>query len=326
MEKSYNNEIFKTRSGGSVKISDSVRALISSYIVSEKSERSYSTTVNGDAYIGEVIICCTDSGLKDGFNRVVWETPDPNGVRFVYSHQFGSPHSFDSGRIELFTPTIKVGNRVLTLEPDGKIIVPEGMIAVYEWGYDIKQHGHFDNFVAYTSGYSVESTAKFLENGEELKVRRTDQKGYNDKYYLVRNNGGKVLETLHPEQIAAQKKFASDQIDAIVEMGYSQKTAVSVMKTAGPGNCVAAAQWADYATKKISSDLLDCVLKGAQGSNGFGWERMKNAIEALGIKAPTASSSTGFFQILKGAHIAIVFGKLRKEKPVLEEILEEEVY
>ncbi len=325
MEKTFDNVTFKTRSGGSIKISETVRELISDHIISEKSERSYSTTVNGDAYIGEVIICCTDSGLKDGFNRVVWETPDPDGVRFVYSHQFGSPHSFDSGRIELFNPTINVGNRVLTLESDGKVIVPEGMVAVTEWGYDLQQHGYVSHVGVYPSGYSVDATSKFLENGEGLKVRRTDHKGYNGKYYLVRNIDGVPSETLHPEQIAAQKKFASDQIDKIVEMGYSKKTAVSIMKSAGPGNCVAAAKWADYASQSISVDLLDCVLKGAQGTNGFGWDRMKGVIQALGIQVPSTYTSTEFFQLLKGAHIAVVFGKARKEEPELEVVLEEEV-
>lgn len=116
-------------------------------------------------------------------------------------------------------------------------------------------------------------------------------------------------EEYRAEQKEAGKAFARQQIEKLKEMGFSQKTAVNIMKSAGPGRCVAAADWAIYAAKIIDSiDLLDCVLCGKGGTHKFGKERMEGVIEALGLTPPHESSSAGFFAILSGAHTALVEG------------------
>lgn len=303
----FQERSFTTGSGGTIAVADDVREKIGEHIVAENSERAYNTTANGWAYRGEIIIRCADTGLKDDSGRTVWETP--NGVRFVYRYRSGDPYRFDSGRIALYTPTREIKGRVLPLEPDGTVVIPEGMIAVRKWDYNVQTYGWRTGFNTFPSGEKVDPKFTFLDNGEEIKVSATDHLGYNSKDYRVYNNNGKPEVTLHPDEVASQKQFARDQIDKIVKIGFSRKTAVAIMKAAGPGKCVAAAKWAIYAVETLGDvDLLDCVLCGAGGTHGFGWGRMESVIDSLGLEPPEASSSTAFFKVLNGAHVAIIAG------------------
>lgn len=303
----YQEKAFMTEAGGRIAVADDVRGKIGEYILAEDSQKAYETVACGTAYSGSIIIRCADTGIKDDLNRTVWEVP--NGTRFVYRYYNGSSQGFDRGRIALYSPTREVKGRTLTLEPDGTVIIPQGMIAVRTWGYNVQGYGSRGLFSTFSSGEKVDPKYIFLDNGEELKVFATDYLGYNEKAYRVFNNNGKPEVLLHPDEVVAQKQFARDQIAKVVEMGFSRKTAVAVMKAAGPGKCVEAAKWAIYAVENNGNvDLLDCVLCGTGGTHGFGWGRMANAIAGLNLDPPSASSSRAFHKLLAGAHVAIVAG------------------
>ena len=295
----YLEKKFETGSGGAIKLSEEVREKIGEYIISEKSVESYNTVANGHAYCGEATIICEKSQQKDDYGRTVYVTP--NEIQFVYKYQNGDANNFDSGRISLFSPIRNVKGKELFLETDGTIIVPDGMIAVRVW--DITDM----DFQTFGAGETVKlPESEFFLSGESRKFIKTDHDGV-DREYLVNNVNGKAEITLHPDQIKSQKKFAEEQIEKLKEMGFPGGVAYAIMKASGPGHCVTATKWAIYAFEKINSqDLLDCVLSGMGGRNSFGWDRMKGAIEALGLKAPSLSSSTAFFKVLKGAHIAIL--------------------
>lgn len=121
------------------------------------------------------------------------------------------------------------------------------------------------------------------------------------------------------EKKAEGKAFARSQIDKLVEMGFSRGRAVSIMKAAGPGRCIQAVEWAQYALDTIGSvDALDCLLSGAGGTNGFGKDRMEEVLRAFGLEPPYVSSSTALFAILRGAHAALLAG-LPAREPVGED-------
>jgi hypothetical protein len=125
------------------------------------------------------------------------------------------------------------------------------------------------------------------------------------------------------EKKAEGKTFARSQIEKLVLMGFSRIRAVKIMKAAGPGRCIEAVEWAQYALDTVGSvDALDCLLSGAGGTNGFGKYRMECALRTFGLEPPSASSSGALFAILRGAKEAILSGVLT---PASEESSEAEV-
>lgn len=130
--------------------------------------------------------------------------------------------------------------------------------------------------------------------------------------------GRQVLEEARAEleavRKAERKAFARTQINKLVEMGFSRGRAVNIMKAAGPGRCVDAVEWAQYALDTIGSvDALDCLLSGAGGTNSFGKDRMEGALRAFGLEPPNVSSSGALFAILRGAHAALLAGLPARE-------------
>jgi hypothetical protein len=114
------------------------------------------------------------------------------------------------------------------------------------------------------------------------------------------------------EKRAEGKAFARSQIDKLVEMGFSRSRAVNIMKAAGPGRCIQAVKWAQYALDTIGSvDALDCLLSGAGGTNGFGKDRMEGALKAFGLEPPSVSSSAALFAVLRGAKAALLTSVLK---------------
>lgn len=65
--------------------------------VSRSSSFRYSTTANGDAYRGEIVVCCLKTNLKDAKDRAIYITP--KGQCFVFSYFPGDPSSFDGGSL-----------------------------------------------------------------------------------------------------------------------------------------------------------------------------------------------------------------------------------
>jgi len=132
------------------------------------------------------------------------------------------------------------------------------------------------------------------------------------------------------EKKAKGKAFARSQIDKLVEMGFSRGCAVKIMRTAGPGRCIQAVEWAYKARDIIAGryrnawgeaeeasngerlaaavDALDCLLSGAGGTNGFGKDRMKGVLRAFGLEPPSVSSSRALFRVLAGAKAALLAG------------------
>jgi len=64
---------------------------------------AYRTTANGDAYSGEVVILCRETGAKDSNGKKIYVTPE--GVTFVFRYWSGSPSCFDGGVLE--SPKLK---------------------------------------------------------------------------------------------------------------------------------------------------------------------------------------------------------------------------
>jgi len=59
-------------------------------------ERAYSTSGPlGDAYSGEVIIRCKETGVWDKYDRPIYLSE--GGKAFVYEYKAGSPADFDRG-------------------------------------------------------------------------------------------------------------------------------------------------------------------------------------------------------------------------------------
>lgn len=85
----YSNKSFSCRSGGS----PANKAGVSE--VHRANEFAYSTTANGDAYRGEVVVLCKDTGTTDVEGNTIYITPE--GVVFVFEYHAGSASSFDRG-------------------------------------------------------------------------------------------------------------------------------------------------------------------------------------------------------------------------------------
>lgn len=127
-----------------------------------------------------------------------------------------------------------------------------------------------------------------------------------------------------------QQEFAARRMRELVGQGLSQKEAELVLRAAGPVCCLKAAEWGKQVfehlmrplkngyggteAEKIPAeerrfaviDLLDCLLTGVGGRNGFGKERMERALRALNIAPPDAPSSIALFAVLRGARALIV--------------------
>jgi hypothetical protein len=88
----FTNKSFTARSGGAP------RNNIGLPEVHRGNEFRYRTTANGDAYEGEVVILCNDTGTKDRNGKTIYSTPQ--GQVFVYRYHGGSAESFDYGSFE----------------------------------------------------------------------------------------------------------------------------------------------------------------------------------------------------------------------------------
>lgn len=189
----------------------------------------------------------------------------------------------------------------------------------------------------------VNSIRAILESGDldESSLAKLDSVVAKAVRFVVYNNETaeqrlKVFEEAESERQAAikaaGKEFAKQQIAKLKELGFRDKAAYSVLKAAGPGLAVVAAEWAIGAVKELASryvrknywgeaeeaseserlgaarDALDCLLGNAGGTHGFGKGRMESALRAIGVEPPSASSSGALFAILRGAKEAIVSG------------------
>ncbi len=189
---------------------------------------------------------------------------------------------------------------------EDNVIIPIGMIAVKRWDFDIPNYLQQYRFQVFHQGEVVSFYGTtFLLDGEEEKVFERRRAICTE--YLIRNEGGIANKAIHPDQIAKGKAFAREQAEELMRMGFSKTAAYNILKVAGPGKCVEAALWAQYALEKIPSvDLWDCILCGVGGTYRFGKERMEKAIAATGVCPPLAANSRGFFAILAGAHVAML--------------------
>ena len=66
-------------------------------VISKSADFKYSTTANGDAYRGELILRCRKIDQWDRDNLQIYE--HENGEVFVFKHWSGSASSFDGGAI-----------------------------------------------------------------------------------------------------------------------------------------------------------------------------------------------------------------------------------
>jgi len=87
----YENISFTTLSGGAPENRVNIPE------INRNNSFKYSTTSCGDAYKGEVVICCRNTGTKDYKDREIYITPD--GVVFTFSYVSGDPSSFDCGAL-----------------------------------------------------------------------------------------------------------------------------------------------------------------------------------------------------------------------------------
>jgi len=118
-----------------------------------------------------------------------------------------------------------------------------------------------------------------------------------------------------------RKKYAQDQVRFLKDQGITNQLRVSrIFKAAGPGQIQEAWKLTEQASTQVRKDLLDCILTGVQGSQDFGWERMKVVLEDAGFKAPEASSSRAFFRTLDGAMEILVPDSYEFTEQELKEI------
>jgi hypothetical protein len=66
-------------------------------ILYTNTEFAYTTTANGGAYHGEVVVRCRKTPAKDSKGRTIYE--DENGTLFVFTYAHGDASSFDSGSL-----------------------------------------------------------------------------------------------------------------------------------------------------------------------------------------------------------------------------------
>lgn len=88
----FENNSFQCRSGGAPSNKVGVPEVHRSECF------AYRTTANGNAYSGEVVVLCRDTGAKDANGNKIFITPE--GIAFVFYYWFGSPYSFDGGILE----------------------------------------------------------------------------------------------------------------------------------------------------------------------------------------------------------------------------------
>jgi len=189
-----------------------------------------------------------------------------------------------------------------------KVTIPAGKILVLLISYNVQQYGYYNGYHVVGAGEEVTpadmKNGTLLAEGEATKVHQTNSLGYQGKDYLVRNVGGQSQATLHPDEVAKQKKFAADQIAKITAMGFSHAKAVAIMRAAGPGLCVKSAEWAKKTLKTVNHDLLEAVLRGCDGKQ-FGFRRAADTIRQLGVEPPEFYKATPFFKFTAGALAAM---------------------
>jgi len=117
-----------------------------------------------------------------------------------------------------------------------------------------------------------------------------------------------------------KKNFAKAQLQFLREKGITDGLRLSrVFKAAGPGQVQESWSLANQAQDPVKKDLLDCILTGAGGCQGFGKERMEASLKAAGFTPPQASSAKAFFRILDGAMEILVPGSYEfTEEEVME--------
>jgi hypothetical protein len=149
---------------------------------------------------------------------------------------------------------------------------------------------------------SVADIISYNNGGPATRQQIAEAEGYMEKYLSIKG--------FDPE---AQKKkegreFARAQVDKIIAMGFPKGRAVAIMKAAGPGRAVEAAEWAIKAYSVIpNADAFDVVLGNISGTNGFGKDRVLSVLSVLGFPVPAeeSASSRRVFAVLAGARVAI---------------------
>ena len=96
----YEHLTFRTRSGGSIANKAGIKE---EEIIHKDSTFAYSTTANGSAFKGEVVVEARPLGVVDHNGNYIYETP--SGTVFVYFYVGGSAACFDHG--ELRSPVME---------------------------------------------------------------------------------------------------------------------------------------------------------------------------------------------------------------------------
>lgn len=156
-----------------------------------------------------------------------------------------------------------------------------------------------------------------LAPGEEVVIEEVIQKGGGAfpkvTSQIVRNLDG-LLVTEDPEK-EAKRAYAREVFNALCEEGLHAKCVRALFAVCGPSGALEALQWVKGAFEALGGntpatrDALDCVLKGARGTNYFGKDRQCAVLAVLGL--PTTGykcvgGSGHFFRVLEGAHMLIL--------------------
>lgn len=191
--------------------------------------------------------------------------------------------------------------------------VPARHLLVETGSYHMTQWGDFSTYHVTRGGEVVTPKrlrrGTLLPPGESVRVvetRNTSSRKW-DVTLIVRNAGGEPA--VEDGEVEARRQFARDQLAWLRSIGFSEGRARRVMTEAGPGQVRAAVEWAHYALATVESvDALDCLLCGAGGTHGFGWDRMRDALLSFGLEPPKVGSSRTFFGTLRGAKEALLAG------------------
>jgi len=110
----------------------------------------------------------------------------------------------------------------------------------------------------------------------------------------------------------AKRTFAQGVEQELKARGFHPKTARAIIKAAGPGRAIRAAEWVCLLGTPVKGNLdaLVVLLHNLGGPKNFGWKRKERVLQSLGLPVPCVSNSREFDKIVAGAYAAALAGPL----------------
>jgi hypothetical protein len=238
-------------------------------------------------------------------------------------------------KVSFMNPQEKISFTVVERKWDGKIAYLESfLVENYELGsswtvhYSLWRAGRRENdFDIYSSKEELVGSLDCHPGGwrgvtkyfhEDLSALNGKEIWWDEKapHQITIGLGGEIV-IINPEGLkaekASKKAFAVEQAAKLLEMGFNEKQAWRIIRAAGPGRAIQAAEWtvdtlAGALWGSSQCDGLLAVIEGTIQSRA-GCVRRLEALESLGFvvdsKGPVGSA-TGLKKLLRGIRATLL--------------------